>query len=153
MERQGHIRAAMILNIAKLITWPAEDTGDLTVCVFDETQFATPLATIEGEIVQGRRVAVMEIQEASAAVDCQIVFLGAEAAARLAQVQSAIRGHPILTVGAVPDFAARGGVIGFTSRRNHLTLEINLQATEASGLRLSSQLVRLARIVEGPTEH
>ena len=59
LEREGYIRAAMILNIAKLVTWPAEDMADLTVCVFDETQFATPLSTIEGEIVQGRPVAIM----------------------------------------------------------------------------------------------
>ncbi len=141
----------MILNIAKLITWPAEDAADLTVCVFDEPQFVTPLATIEGQIVQHRRVTVMEIQEASAAVGCQIVFIGARAAARLDEVQAALFGQPTLTVGDVPGFAERGGVIGFTSRRNHVELEMNLQAAEASGLRISSQLVRLARIVEGPS--
>ncbi len=151
LEREGHIRAALILNIAKLITWPAGNTADLTVCVFDEAQFVTPLLTIEGEIVQGRRVRVMEIQEASAAVGCQIVFLGAGAATRLDEVQAALFGHPTLTVGDGPGFAERGGAIGFTSRRNHVELEINLQAAEASGLKISSQLVRLARIVRAPT--
>ena len=76
LEREGRIRAALILNIAKLVTWPAESTAELTICVYDEAGFITPLATIEGEMVQGRRVTVMEIDETSAAVGCQIVFIG-----------------------------------------------------------------------------
>lgn len=151
LEREGRIRAALILNIAKLVTWPAESTAELTICVYDEAGFITPLATIEGEMVQGRRVTVMEIEETSAAVGCQIVFIGAGAADRLDEIQAVLSGHPTLTVGDIPDFAERGGAIGFTSRRNHVQLEINLQAVEASGLQISSQLVRFARIVHRPT--
>lgn len=151
LEREGRIKAALILNIAKLVTWPAEDMADLTVCVLDEARFVTPLATIEGEVVQDRRVTVIEIQEVSAATGCQIVFIGAGAAARLDEVQEALFGHPTLTVGDVPDFAERGGAIGFTSRRNRVQLEINLETAEASGLRISSQLIRLARVVGGRT--
>ncbi len=151
LEREGRIKAALILNIAKLVTWPTGDTRELTVCVFEGAQLVTPLASIEGEIVQNRRVTVKQIQEASSATGCQIVFIGAGATARLADVQAAVFGHPTLTVGDVPDFAERGGAIGFTTRRNRVQLEINLQAAEASGLQISSQLIRLARVVGGAT--
>ena len=118
LEREGRIKAALILNIAKLVTWPTGDTSELTVCVFDEAQLVTPLASIDGEIVQNRRVTVRQIQEASSATGCQIVFIGAGSAAWLDEVQAAVFGHPTLTVGDVPEFAERAERLAV--RREHV---------------------------------
>ena len=151
LEREGSIKAGLILNIAKLVTWPADGATELSVCVLGAAQFVTPLRVIGGNVVQGRRVTVREIPEPRDVAGCHIVFVGAEMAGRLEEVQAAGADHPVLTVGDVPNFAERGGVIGFTSRRNRVRLELNVQTAEASGLLISSQLVRLAKIVEGRT--
>ena len=57
----------------------------------------------------------------------------------------------MLTVGESPRFAARGGMIGFrVTPEGRIAFDINLQRAEQSGLRMRSQLLKLARIVETP---
>ena len=55
---------------------------------------------------------------------------------------------PVLTVGEMPEFAEKGGVIRFKVEQDRIRLEINVAAAARSRLRISSQLLKLARIVE-----
>ena len=56
---------------------------------------------------------------------------------------------PVLTVGDVREFAASGGVLRFFLRDEQMRMEINLQAAEAAGLKISSRLLRIADLYEG----
>ena len=54
----------------------------------------------------------------------------------------------MLTVGEAERFAERGGMIGFrVTPEGRIGFDINLRRAERSGLRLRSQLLKLARIV------
>ena len=54
----------------------------------------------------------------------------------------------MLTVGESPRFAERGGMIGFwVTGEGRVAFDINLQRAEQSELRMSAQLLKLARIV------
>lgn len=126
----------------------------LEVVAWDQTEVwvrrCVGLGTIETAVVQGRPVAVTEIAGPSDAGGCQIVFIGAAVTPLLEEVLAALPASPLLTVGDTPRFAERGGTIGFTTQRNRVQLELNLQSAEASGLPVSSQLIRLATIVREP---
>jgi uncharacterized protein DUF4154 len=59
--------------------------------------------------------------------------------------------HPgILTVGDTDGFALRGGAINFTLQARKVRFEINPAITEQAGLKVSSQLLKLATLVAGP---
>lgn len=53
----------------------------------------------------------------------------------------------VLTVGEADQFAVRGGVITFVKEANRLRFEINVDAAGRAGLRISSRLLQLARVV------
>ncbi len=54
----------------------------------------------------------------------------------------------VLLVGENDGFAERGAHANFYFERNRLRFEINARATRESGLGVSSELLKLARIVE-----
>ena len=55
---------------------------------------------------------------------------------------------PILTVGDIADFAQEGGMIGLVEAEQRIRFNINLAAARQANLKLSSQLLKLATIVE-----
>jgi hypothetical protein len=55
--------------------------------------------------------------------------------------------RPILTVGEKKGFASRGGMINFIVVENKVRFEINPHAVETAALKISSQLLKLAIIV------
>jgi hypothetical protein len=54
----------------------------------------------------------------------------------------------VLTVGEADRFAQRGGMIGFVLENNRVRLDINRAAAESAGLRVSSKLLAVARMVK-----
>jgi len=53
----------------------------------------------------------------------------------------------MLTVGEGDDFPAAGGVIGLVIEDNKVRFDVNLEAAERAGLKISSKLLKLARNV------
>lgn len=89
--------------------------------------------------------AVASVREAG---DCRILFIGSSATGEVAGVLAAVRGAPVLTVSDTPDFTSRGGVIQFVLIDSRVRFRINLGNAEQAGIRLSSQLLRVAVTVE-----
>jgi hypothetical protein len=56
----------------------------------------------------------------------------------------------VLTVGDTDGFAQRGGAINFTLQARKVRFEINPAAAEQAGLKMSSQLLKLATLVSRP---
>ena len=53
----------------------------------------------------------------------------------------------MLTVGEMERFAAAGGMINFTMQEHKGRFEIYVDVTQRAGLKLSSQLLKLATII------
>ena len=137
------VKAAYLFNFAKFVEWPdAGATGPITICVAGRNVFGDALAdTVKGETINGRPLAVRLILEPQPG--CHIVFVPRGAAAS-AYLRSA-RTSPSLTVGESPDFIEQGGIVNFTREGANVRFEIDSDAAERAGLRISSRLLRLAR--------
>ena len=61
---------------------------------------------------------------------------------------SSIDTRPVLTIGESRNFIHAGGLINFYRKGKKIRFEINAQAARESGFKISSQLLKLARIVE-----
>ena len=53
----------------------------------------------------------------------------------------------VLTVADIPDFVKQGGMIQFVLDGNTVKFEINVAASRRAGLKLSSELLKVARLV------
>ena len=141
------VKAAFLFNFAKFVEWPREaSVGPLQICVAGRNVFGEALAdTVRGENINGRPLAIRVILEPEPG--CHIIFVprGAATAAYL----RAARSSPVLTVGEIPEFIAQGGIVNFTLDGSSVRFEIDPEAAERIGLRISSRLLRLARAPGG----
>jgi hypothetical protein len=144
------IKAAFLYNFVKFVEWPNEvlpETSDITVCVLGGEPSVEPLESINGKTVRGRRLSVRRIRAITNVESCHVLFISSSEEGRLPQVMQNLHGSSVLTVGEMERFIASGGIINFVVERNKVRFEINPTSAERARLKLSSQLLSLARVV------
>jgi hypothetical protein len=151
-SREYQVKAAFLYNFAQFVAWPepAFTNADepFQIGVLGDNPFGADLKeTVRGETIQGRQIVIQESRHAEALANCQIVFVSKSEAGRLDQVFSKLDSKPVLTVSENPGFAERGGIINFYRERGKVRFEINPDAAEKNGLKVGSQLLRVAKIV------
>jgi len=153
-SRGQKIKAAYIFNFLRFVQWPAyvlPEGGKLNICVLGPDKFGGALQALEGRQVKGRAITVSFHSEFDQIESCHLLFVSALSKDGLPKVLAAARPLNILSVSDVDDFSSLGGMIQFVSWRNKLRFEINLGAAEKSDLKISSELLRLAKtVVERP---
>jgi hypothetical protein len=145
------VKAAFIYNFAKFAEWPARAFGGpstpLRFCAIGAAPFGTALDALEGKPVRARPLVVRALDGVEEAAGCHVLFVGRGGAEGIPRVLDAVRGEPVLTVGESDGFCRAGGVINFVTRDGKVRFEINPDAADRAGIRLSAQLLRLARVV------
>lgn len=148
VPREYQIKAAFLFNFVKFVEWPSRvAAAPIVICVAGVNPFGELLdRLVEGEHVAGRDVHARVILEPDPG--CHEVFVprGANTSAYL----RAARDTPVLTVGETPDFIEQGGLVRFYLDGGQVRFEIARAAAERAELRISSRLLKLARIVEAP---
>jgi hypothetical protein len=148
------IKAAFLYNFARYVEWPPETlpaAGEaFVVTVLGEDPFGDALdAIIRDRTIRDRRLAVRRVARVEDVGDSQILFISRSESEDLPRILQRLEAAPILTVGETAQFAERGGMIRFRREGERIAFDINVASTERAGLRISSQLLKLARIV-GP---
>ncbi len=140
------VKAGFVYNFVKLTVWPPTEgsTGSLRLCTLGRGVLNGQLGRLQGRIVGGRDIQILERSVAKDWASCHIVFVSKEDGERVAEMLKQTAGVPVLTIGDVPDFAQQGGMIELIERENKVRFSISLAAAQRSGIRLSSQLLKLA---------
>lgn len=146
------VKAVFLYNFAQFVSWPAETLADSTapivIGVLGDDPFGAILDnTLRNERLGARPFEVRRFQTAAEVTDCHILFISGGRNVRPDQQLASFTHRPILTVSEASRFAQRGGMIGFVMDRNHVRLQINLEAAQAAGLTISSKLLRVADVV------
>lgn len=120
------------------------------VCTLGEDEVTRLLPDlVVGETVGERTIEVQAERPDSLAQDCDLAYLAASQATAIRwDVFAQLRGEPTLLVSSVAGFASAGGHIEFTLRGKRIHPIINRSAADASGLRISAQLYRLATVID-----
>jgi hypothetical protein len=149
------VKAVFLFNFAQFVDWPAEafpasDTP-LVICVLGDDPFGAALdQTVRDERLGARRFQVRRYHSVDEITTCHILFISRSEGARPEVILAALKRRPILTVSDADGFAQRGGMIRFVTDRNRIRLQLNLAATEAAHLTISSKLLRVAEIITRP---
>ena len=144
------VKAAFLYNFAKFVKWPDDEPLGATfvIAVLGTDPFGPALdSTLAGKTVLDRSVEIRRIDSVAAASGAQILFIGSSEKARLGEIVTALGTARVLTVGDMDGFVERGGMIGFKLRQEVVRFDINLDQVNRAGLKMSSQLVRLAQRV------
>jgi hypothetical protein len=146
------VKAAFLYNFARFGEWPhaafPDGGGKLRLCVIGGDPFGAALGAISGKPVGTRSVEILRLDPSDDARRCHIAFIGGGNLAAATQIARRIERLPILTVAEVQGFAAGGGAIEFYLVDNRVRFAINPDAAQRAGVTLSSQLLRLAQIVQ-----
>ena len=142
------VKAAYLYNFAKFVEWPPgvmSSESSFNICVLGHDPFDPALSTtLAGENIKGKNVVVKRISRVQDGVGCQILFISSSEEARLKEILEVLRRESVLTVGDMPQFTRRGGMIQFVMDANRVRFEVNLTSAERTGLILSSQLLKVA---------
>jgi uncharacterized protein DUF4154 len=146
------VKAAFIFNLAKYIHWPEASTSEtmkpFVIGVIGKNPFGQALDdALRGQRLQGREVVVRRINKVADAAGCDILFISSSEKNNLQKIFEVLHKAPVLTIGDMDQFAERGGMINLTTEEKRVRFEINVDAAERAGLKLGSQLLRLATIV------
>lgn len=146
------VKAAFLYNFARYVQWPpdapAVQTGTFVITVLGDDPFGPSLdATLRGKTIDRLKVVVRRAASPEALRASQIVFISESEHGQLPTILKRLEGAPTLTVAEMDDFAERGGVIGFRMDGDRVRLDINPSAAARARLRISSELLKLARIV------
>ncbi|MFZ1986074.1 MAG: YfiR family protein [Desulfatitalea sp.] len=145
------IKAAFLYNFAKFIEWPdlgnSAATDAFVIGILGKDPFGPEIQVIEGKLVKGKPLRVIRSASLDELKSSQVLFIGAASPAELTRILKSLQGRPVLTVGDTDGFAREGVMINLTTEENKVRFEINPQAAEQAGLKISSHLLRLAKIV------
>lgn len=154
------VKAAYILNFIRFTEWPAEalpEGAPFVVGVSADRVLEDALIRLtDGQQVRGRRIRVVRLRTTRDLADCHLAYLDGEVtvneepAVSVTEALAAIGDRPVLTVSSHDEFLARGGMLNLYREGSNLRFEIAPERAAAAGLRFSSQLLRLARIVGPP---
>lgn len=141
------LKAAFVYQIAKFVAWPPAN-APLRFCVLGGNPFGAALEDIRGKPVNERKLEVVQLSAAADPRECNLLFVAAPAERHLERIVAISRGAGLLTLGDTDGFAKRGAMVNFFLEDGKVRFEINLDAVRQGGLKISSKLLTLARIVE-----
>jgi hypothetical protein len=153
-SKEYQLKAAFLFNFAQFVKWPANSfpSADVPfyIGILGDDPFGPALEeTIQGETIDNHKLKVVRGRTFDDLKDCQLIFISKSEESHMAQIFAELDSRPILTVSEVGDFAKNGGDIDFYLSGGKVRFEINPQSAQRCGLKISSQLLNLGKIVTG----
>jgi YfiR/HmsC-like len=147
-RREAQFKAAYLFNFVKFVDWPSNATDVLTVCfVGGNSVFDALSEGIDAKRIGNRQLAVRRLDANASATGCNAIYLDESAGTEISSVIAA-KEAPILTISDTKAFTAKGGMIELFTDSNRLRFNINVDAANKAGLRISSSLLQLAATVK-----
>lgn len=143
------VKAAFIHNIAKFVEWPgaARATDKLRLCILGENPYGRWLDALQGQAIGDK---VWEVSSASPQTNlhkCSVLFITESVGDNLGQILNEVKKDAVLTIGDTSGYAKQGVIVNFYLEQDKVRFEINNVTAERAGLKISSKLLKLARIV------
>ena len=149
----AQVKAAFMVNFAKFLEWPAEAfpgrDAPLTLCVTGRGPVGAALSAYERRLVQSRELRVRRSVTPEELRGCHMVYVGEFEERQMLQILRAAAGLPLVTVSDIDGFADAGGTIGLVEAGQRVQFEVNIASAQRANVRVSSQLLRLARNTRG----
>lgn len=145
------LKAAFLYNLLQFIEWPEQAFKDaaspLVICIYDDRAAGSAFDSYRNEKIRGRQLVFKKFDDMQAGLDCHILFINTQDKKTLAGIAAKTAGRSILTVGEADGWARLGCIINFFTADNKLRFEINPEAAKKAGLKLSSEILKVAKIV------
>ena len=150
-EPEYTVKGAFMYKFGDYVEWPAAafsgPGSPFTIGILGEDPFDGGLdQTVLNRTVQGRPIVVRRFRKVDQVRGVQVLYLSPSESARWEQDLAGLQGQNILTIGDRSDL--QGVVITFVLQGNRVRFEVDQDAAERAGLKLSSKLLSLATSIK-----
>ena len=147
------VKAGFVFNFFKFVQWPESSfttpTSPFVLGIFSSDPSLSALEQVlRGKQVNGRPVLVKPLSNVEEGQACHLVFLSRAEKRRVSEMLNTVKHLPVVTVSEIEGFAQDGGIVNFVLRDGSVRLEINLEAAERVGLKISAKLSSVGSLVK-----
>ena len=148
---EAAVKAAFLYNFISFVEWPTNkvagtNTTIVVGCLQDDPAAPVLARALEGK--PGRPIKLVVFKEKEDPGECHLLFIGRARKAQVDDTLARLQKAPVLTVSEIDLFAQRGGMINFVRHERAFRFEVNLEAADRAGLRISSKLASMATIIK-----
>ncbi len=147
LSSEDELKVLVVYNFLKFVDWPASQKS-LTLGTLGTDPLGRSLSSLNGRKVGDRVISVKQSRNLGEARAVNCLYIGPSKLGELDSILTAVGKSPVLTVSDIPGFAERGGALGLFRDADHIRFAANLKAVRNSGLKVSSRLLSLAKIVD-----
>jgi hypothetical protein len=143
------LKAAFLYNFTKYIEWNSSNNGDeFIIGVVGYSPVIKYLADIaQTKSVNGKKIVIKQFFKPDEIKFCHLLFIPQQSNYTLQAILAKV-GRGTLTVSEEDGYAAQGTALNFVLVNNRLKFESNIKALDEAGLKASSDLLKLAIIVD-----
>jgi hypothetical protein len=145
------VKAAYLYKFGAFVEWPAStfqsSVSAVNVCIAGKDPFDGFLdQATQGQKIADRPILVRRLDVIGRDSGCQIAYVGGSNHQSVGEALDALRGAGVLTV-TEDGSGGDSGIVRFVTQDNRVRFEIDQQAAERNGLKISSKLLSLAASV------
>lgn len=151
--KEYRLKASFLWNFARYTTWPAgtfaEPNSPIVFGILGEDPFGAEIdKTLKDKKVGRRPIVIRRFSLMEDVSGVHLLFVGRPSRKEREQLRRRFAGEAVLTVGDDKGIAGKGVVAAFYLERKKVRFEMSVQAIRSSKLTISSQLLKLARIID-----
>lgn len=147
LQDERAVKVAFVFNLTKYVEWP-QPVQELTIGFVGDGPMGEILQKVlAGKTSEARPVRIMLLPSQEQLQRCNILYIAESSPEKIHAVLEKIHNKNVLTVGDSDSFARNGGMVGLVRKGDQVQIQVNLEATEESHLRISSRVLDLATIV------
>jgi hypothetical protein len=168
-DKEYQVKAAFLYNFIKFVDWPTGKFSDvnepIVVGIIGKDPFGNVFEALKDKKIKNKTVVIQRFkgfeelkrssQQDQAAIEeqvqklrkCHLLFTCSSEANSKNQIINSVKDYNVLTVGEADDFIDAGGIINFMVEEKKVRFEVNLDACDKEKLKISSQLLKLAKRV------
>jgi hypothetical protein len=142
------LKAAFIYNFTKFIEWSPSNNGDeFAIGIMGYSPAMKYLQEIAAsKSVNGKKIVIKQFYSPEEIKFCHVLFIPKQSTHNLNDILARIS-KGTLTISEEDGYASLGTAINFVVVNNRLKFESNIRAIDGAGLKASSELLKLAIIV------
>lgn len=144
---EARLRSAFLVNFFRFTTFPNQEGESYFLCILGESKFGEVESELSSQSINDRDIVVVHLGDASDDRMCHIIWVNAGEEKKYKKQLDKIVEMPVLIVGEGDQIFEYHGAISLYWDRQRLRFHVDLQSLKRRNLKLSSQVLRLARKV------
>ncbi|MEM6359068.1 MAG: YfiR family protein [Bacteroidota bacterium] len=141
------IHSMMLYNFTKYIQWPESSGAFVIGVVGDENVYQTLNNWYNGKLKGNRKFKIVRFSSAAEVTQTDILYVSKGISGKFDEIKAKTDAQRTLIITDKVGLGKKGSNINFKMVNNRLAFELNEASIEASGLKVSSQLMNMAILI------